>query len=162
MRSTVARGRWAAAVLVAGLATALAGCVPEEPMPVPGSTSAPSASAAPSPTATPEPEFDPQGTAEDNLAFFNKVNKDLVRADGSLDGRSFIDNLVDAGFAKASMEVTPDRTSINVDADQVQFSVRINGTCLIGQYGGGKYNGVAADLLGTGKCLIGTTRPIDW
>jgi len=60
------------------------------------------------------------------------------------------------------MEVTADRTTVNVDADQLQFAVRVNGTCLIGQYGGGTYNSVAASLLDTGKCLIGATRPIDW
>jgi hypothetical protein len=161
MRGTVARGTaWAATALVAGLALALTGCVSQAPMPVPSST--PTVSAEPTPTTPPEPELDLQGTAADNLEYFDKVNTELVAAGGSLDGRSFIDNLVAAGFAKSSMEVTPDRTSINAQADQVQFSVRLNGTCLIGQYGGGTYNGVAASILADGKCLIGTTRPIDW
>jgi hypothetical protein len=131
-------------------------------MPVPSETAAPTASSTPEPTTPPEPQLDPQGTATDNLPYFDKVNMALVEQGGSLDGRSFIDNLVAAGFAKSAMEVTPDRTSINAQADQIQFSVRVNGTCLIGQYGGGAYNGVAAAILADGKCLIGTTRPIDW
>ena len=48
------------------------------------------------------------------------------------------------------------------EADQIMFSVRLNGTCLIGQYGGGRYNGTAQPLLSTGTCLVGATRPIDW
>ena len=56
---------------------------------------------------------------------------------GGRDGRSFIDGLVAAGYSKEPMEVTPDRTSINAQADNYQFSVRLNGTCLVGQYGGG-------------------------
>ncbi|HWM34251.1 MAG TPA: hypothetical protein VNR36_08450 [Pseudolysinimonas sp.] len=148
--------------IIAAVAFGLTACTPEPPMPVPSETADPSASATPEPTVAPEPELDPQGTAVDNLAYFDKVNRALITQGGSLDGRSFIDNLVQAGFSKPTMEVTPDRTSINAQADQIQFSVRINGTCLIGQYGNGKYNGVAADLLSDGKCLVGTTRPIDW
>jgi hypothetical protein len=60
------------------------------------------------------------------------------------------------------MEVTPDRTSINAQADNIQFSVRLNGTCLVGQFGGAGYASYAGPLLADGRCLIGTTRPIDW
>jgi hypothetical protein len=140
----------------------LTACVPQTPMPVPSDTPEPGASSTAEPTAPPEPELDPQGSAADNLPYFDEVNTALVALGGSLDGRSFIDNLVTAGFAKSAMEVTPDRTSINAQADQIQFSVRMNGTCLIGQYGGGTYNGVATQILADGKCLIGATRPIDW
>lgn len=129
-------------------------------MPVP--TEEPQSSSAPSGEPTPSRELDLEGTAKDNLPYFNDVNHALIDSGASLDGRAFIDNLVDAGFPKEAMEVTPDRTSINAQADQVQFSVRINGTCLIGQYGDGVYNGIYGDLLADGKCLIGTTRPIDW
>jgi len=147
------------AIVSAGLMIALAGCVT--------GTATPSASptvATPGATAEPEPsrELDLAGTAEDNLLYFSDTNKALIRAGGSLDGRAFIDNLVAAGFPKAAMEVTPDRTSINAEVDQLQFSVRLNGTCLIGQYGGGRYNTSATTLLADGKCLIGETRDIDW
>jgi hypothetical protein len=155
---------WAAGTIVLLAALGLTGCVPEAAAPEPTETAVdtPEPSGTPTPTPEPEPVLDLQGTAKDNLRFFNTVNKALVAQGGSLDGRSFIDNLVDAGFSKSTMEVTPDRTTVNVEADQVQFSVRLNGSCLIGQYGGGKYNGVAAEILATGTCLIGSTRPIDW
>jgi hypothetical protein len=150
---------WGTAAFGVGLAIALAGCVPTAPMPAP--TDGPPESGAPSaPPAS--RELNLQGTAAENLAYFNDVNRAWIKGGGATDGRSLIDNLVDSGFPKEAMEVTPDRTTVNAQADQVQYSVRINGTCLVGQYGGGSYNGTAQPLLASGKCLIGTTRPIDW
>jgi hypothetical protein len=140
---------------------ALAGCVPGEPTPVP--TQAGTEQPAPSASPTPEShELNLEGTAGENLPYFNDVNRAWIKGGGATDGRSLIDNLVKAGFPKAAMEVTPDRTTVGAEADQIMFSVRMNGTCLIGQVGGGKYHGAAADLLATGSCLIGKTRPIDW
>lgn len=146
--------------MAAALAFTLSACGPVVPAPVPsGSTSSPSASPTPPPLSR---ELNLDGTARENLPYFNDVNKAWIREGGATDGRSLIDNLVASGFPKDAMEVTPDRTSINAQADQVQFSVRINGTCLVGQYGGGRYNGSAQALLADGRCLIGVTRPIDW
>jgi hypothetical protein len=155
------RGAWGVAILTAGLAVALAGCVPQSVKPE--NTTVPSPSASPGATGAPaEPMLIPEGTATDNLPYFDLVNNKLVTAGGPFDGRSWIDNLVTAGFSKSAMEVTPDRTTVNAEADQLQFSVRINGTCLIGQYGAGVYNSGAFPLLATGTCLVGATRPIDW
>lgn len=135
----------------------LAGCV-EAPAPTP----TPTTTATVEPTAPPEPEIDLDGSADDNREFFDLVNSDLIAAGGALDGRAFIDNLVAAGYPKADMEVTNDRTAINGPADNIQFSVRLNGTCLIGQYGNIGYASTTAELLSTGHCLVGATRPIDW
>jgi hypothetical protein len=121
----------------------------------------PSGSGDPSATAAPR-ILDLGGTAGSNQPYFDDTNNALIALGGSLDGRAFIDNLVTAGFPKAAMEVTADRTTVNAQADQVQFSVRVNGACLIGQYGGGTYNSSVAPQLADGRCLIGTTRPIDW
>lgn len=159
------RGRgtaWGIALAGAALAVALSGCIAGEPTPVPTDETSSSAQPSASPTPTAPPVLDLDGTAEDNLAYFKEVNKAYIKAGGATDGRSLIDNLVEAGFPKQAMEVTPDRTTVNAEADQIQFSVRINGTCLIGQYGGGRFNATAQPLLSTGKCLIGVTRPIDW
>jgi hypothetical protein len=60
------------------------------------------------------------------------------------------------------MEVTPDVTVGSEAAETIQFSVRANGSCLIGQTGAAGYNALAAPLLGTGKCLVGKTRTIDF
>ncbi len=127
-------------------------------MPTPTPTSAPSSA----PSGPAAPEIDLDGSAVDNLPYFDQVNTALIAAGGALDGRAFIDNLVAAGYPKTDMEVTPDRTAINGVADNIQFSVRLNGTCLIGQYGNIGYASTTVDLLSTGRCLVGATRPIDW
>jgi hypothetical protein len=141
--------------VVAALVVALAGCVPK---PAPTPTPKPSSSS----TGAPKPTLNLQGTASDNLAYFNYVNKNFIDDGGDLSGRPFIDNLVKAGFPKVDMEVTPDRTTVNLAADNISFSVRLGKTCLIGQYGNTGYASTAQKLLSTGRCLIGTTRKIDW
>ena len=156
MPSRIARASVVVVLAVVGALT-LAGCIGEpEPMPTPtGTTSA-------GPSTPPEPEIDLEGTATQNLAYFNQVNNALIAAGGELDGRAFIDGLVNAGYPKTDMEVTSDRTAIDGAADNIQFSIRLNGTCLIGQYGNIGYASTTAELLSTGRCLVGVTRPIDW
>lgn len=77
-------------------------------------------------------------------------------------GRAVVDALVAAGFSKADMQVTPDETAIGLDADNIQFSVRIDESCIVGQLGNVGYRSVVLPLLSTGDCLVGKTRPITW
>ena len=102
--------------------------------------------------------------ASDNLAYFDSVNVAVIAADASAGGRAFIDALVAAGFEKSQMEVTADRTTVDLPADSVQFAVLFEGDCLIGQYGpaSGGYHSAVGPALGTGGCLVGETRHIDW
>lgn len=152
------RNRIVGAGVIAALAVlVLAGCV-DAPVDEPEPTTAPTTG----PVEPEEPELDLEGTADDNLAYFDTVNLALVGAGGTLDGRAFIDSLVTAGFPKTDMEVTSDVTAINGAADNIQFAVRINGGCLIGQYGNVGYASTTAPLLATGRCLVGQTRLIDW
>lgn len=154
MRCVETLQRAALPVAVAALVVAaLAGCVP---------TPTPTPTAKPSSSATSTPTLDLQGTAQQNLAYFDYVNTTFIDEGGDLSGRPFIDNLVKAGFPKSDMEVTPDRTTVNLAADNISFSVRLGNTCLIGQYGNTGYASTAQKLLSTGRCLIGTTRTIDW
>lgn len=151
-------------VLLAGsLAGSLIGCVSATPVPA---TTAPTASSTPSATSTPagEPALVPGGTAEQNLPFFDKVNRATLAANPAAKGRDFIDALVAAGFDKSAMQLTVDTTTIGLAANSVQFSVRLDGGCLIGQNGAdaGGYNSMTAPPLATGGCLIGQTRAIDW
>ncbi|MFU8947000.1 DUF6993 domain-containing protein [Mycetocola zhadangensis] len=150
---------------IAGMAVTgavLTGCsTPQE-----ANTPAPSApTQTESPAAEPEtPVLVPSGSAEDNLPFFDLVNSQTLAANPAADGRAFIDGLVAAGFDKAAMEVTLDTTTIGNAADSIQFSVRWGESCLIGQNGAGVsgYHSTVGKVLGTGTCLIGKTRPIDW
>jgi hypothetical protein len=154
MRSGLVRG---GLIAVAVLALSLTGCV-DAPEPTPTPTTTSTAGAGPEP----DPEIDLEGSASDNRPFFNMVNRALIEEGGKLNGRAFIDNLIAAGYPKEALEVTNDRTAINIAADNIQFSVRLNGTCLIGQYGNVGYHSTTATLLNSGTCLVGNTRPIDW
>jgi hypothetical protein len=106
----------------------------------------------------------PDGSAEDNLPFFDSVNQQTLTANAAADGRTFVDGLVAAGFDKAAMELTSDSTTLGQAADSIVFSVRWGEECLIGQNGSavGGYHSTVQAVLGTGKCLIGETRPVDW
>jgi len=163
LRIRRSRAAVAAAASAAGLALvlALAACTAA---PDPGPTARPTST--PSGTATPTPEPDPvlvpTGDAEANLPYFDLVNKRLLDTVPTPNGQQLVENLVAAGFAKADMEVTPDTTVGSEAASTIQFSVRANGSCLIGQTGAAGYNALAAPLLGTGKCLVGKTRAIDF
>lgn len=140
-------------VVAAAMAAALAGCVP---------SAAPTATPKPSSSGAAKPTLDLNGTALQNKAYFDYVNKKFIDQGGDLSGRPIIDNLVKAGFPKVDMELTPDRTTVNLAADNVSFSVRLGKTCLIGQYGNTGYASTVQKLLSTSKCLVGTTRKIDW
>nr|WP_246081331.1 hypothetical protein [Homoserinimonas aerilata] len=147
----------AAVLLCAGL---LAGCTPAAE-PAPTGTPKPSASIEAS-VAPPPPELVVDGTASDNLPFFVATVDEHLDAGGSGDGRSFIDALVAAGFDKSAMQVTPDATPTGGAVDSVLFSVSFGADCIIGQWGPGGFSHSVAPALGTGACLVGTTRAIDW
>jgi hypothetical protein len=155
---------------VVTLAAVVSGCTsPGSAEPAPASTSTAEASPTPSDEPTelaetprPEPTLDTNGSALQNLDYFDAVNERLLAEQESPDGRAFIDNLIAAGFDREAMEVTPDRTAVDLAADNIQFSVRIGEECLIGQFGNTGYVSVVGDALSTGKCLVGKTRPIDW
>jgi hypothetical protein len=102
------------------------------------------------------------GGPAENLPYFDQVNKALIAKGGKLDGRAFIDNLVAAGYPKTAMEVTPDTTTVNLQADNIEFSVLLGRTCLVGEYGNIGYASTAQKVFSTGRCLAGKTRNIDW
>ena len=158
-RSSAARAALAGLTLAGVLA--LAGCGPTTPTPVPTQTGA-SATPGPTSTAPAVPELVEGGTAEENKPYFDKVNQAFFATNGKGTGQLIIDNLVDAGFRKQDMEVTADRTAIDLEADSIVFSVRVGGECLIGDLRVSFYASTVAPLLGTGSCLVGATRAIDW
>jgi len=155
---------------VAAVATAaivglvLAGCVAGEPAPVASPTSA-SATPSATPTERPvvAPSFLPGGTALANKAYFDYVNTGLLNDNPNAGGQAIIDNLIDAGFDVATMQVTPDKTAVmRIDADSIQFSVLTSDQCLIGQTSPRGYHSIIGPEVSEGICLSGKTRPIDW
>ncbi|PFG31128.1 DUF6993 domain-containing protein [Paramicrobacterium agarici] len=148
-----------AALLVAFV---LAGCGSAEPSPAPSTATGPAPSQTSTESLSPSPTFDPDGTAADNLAYFDSVNEAVLAENPDAMGMDFINALVDAGFDKAAMEVTEDYSTVGNRAESIQFSVRWNDACLIGQNGEsvGGYHSTIMDVLGSGTCLVGTTREI--
>lgn len=154
-----------AILLVAALAAGLAGCAPDRdatvPMPLPTTPS--SNTAAPTNEPDPDPTLLPGGTALANRAYFDFVNNRLLAVNSNPAGQAIIDNLVAAGFDKAFMQVTPDKTAVlRGPADAIEFSVRLHDDCLVGEFAGGAYRSIIGPVVSDGGCLIGTTRPIDW
>lgn len=150
------------ALLLSATALLLVGCS-ASPEPTPRPTASASASATPEPTAPPLPVLDPAGGAAGNQAYFDFLNERLLGQNAAADGRSFIDALAAGGFDKSRMELTPDRTAVDLQADSIQFSVRFDDGCLVGQSGPATgYLSQVRAVLSTGRCLIGETRPIDW
>ena len=144
-----------AATGAAVLAGLLVACGSQAPMPTPtASASSPS----PAPTSVRNelnPQFRPGGSAAANQQFFDATNQALQSAAGKSDGVTIVNTQVAAGFNKADMEVT-------FEADSIIVSVRTGEECLLGQFAPAYYAGTIAPVLGTGKCLVGWQRTIDW
>ena len=148
------------ALVLGGLAVCLSGCTsPSAPDPVVSS----SAAEAPAPAESAAPvAFVPGGTTEQNLPVFEQTLRAAAEPDPEVSGSSVVDALVAAGFSRETMQLTADETSVGLDADSVQVSVKLGESCLIGQYGpkSGGVRAVIAAPIATGACLVGRTVPI--
>lgn len=124
----------------------------------------PSDGATSSPTAPPQPVYLTGGSAEDNRPVFDATNQQYFIQAGNVipEGKGVVDNLVSVGFDKSAMQITPDRTAIDLPVDSLVFSVLLGEECLIGQFSALGYSTIIAPRLTTGSCLIGLTRAIDW
>ncbi|MFZ7088206.1 DUF6993 domain-containing protein [Curtobacterium sp. RRHDQ10] len=118
------------------------------------SSSVPSSEAATTASATPAPEVAAARTK------FDATNQATATANADAGDTAIVAALVAAGFDVHAMQITPDTTSIGRRADAIQVSVLVGSTCLLGQFRGATYVGDTAPVLGTGKCLIGTTQAI--
>lgn len=127
------------------------------------------APASPEPSASTEAPTEPAvlipgGSAEENLPFFDQVNRATLAANPEALGREIIDGLVAAGFDKSTMQVGSDTTTLGRPVDALEFAVRWGDQCLLGQNGPtvGGYHSTVSPALNSGGCLVGSTRPIDW
>lgn len=154
---------WAACLVVSLGLTGCAGS-PATPTPTPTLTAPAISGGTAAPAAPAAPELVPNGTAGDNQPYFDAVIAAAIAAEANPGGRGYIDALTAAGFDRSQMEVTADTTTQGEPADSLQFSVRFNGECIIGQNGpsSGGYHSMVAAILGSGTCLVGATRQIDW
>lgn len=146
------------------MALGLGGCT-TGPAPEPTGPSAGPTSPAPTETAQAPPELVPNGSATDNLPYFEHIVREVWATPERSQGRAYIDALVEAGFHKRDMQVTRDRTTLGDAADSILFSVAWDAEeCLIGQVGPSTGEPVVAVMaqISFGRCLIGETRPINW
>jgi hypothetical protein len=146
---------------VAVLVVVLAGCV-QKPTPIVTRTPVPTPSGSAGAAAI--PTYNPTGTAQDNLEYFDKVGHALLdnNPTANAQGETIVNWFVAHGFNKSNMEVTPDKTSIGLAAWNIEFSVKFGNSCLLGQAGNVGFQSSVLPVLATGKCLIGQTRTIDW
>ncbi|NRD07750.1 DUF6993 domain-containing protein [Rathayibacter agropyri] len=145
------------ALVACALAAVLSGCT--EPAPrAPVATHTGSEGASPTPAV-----YVPGGTAEQNLPVFDQVLRAVAEPDPQVPGATVVQALTSAGFSREAMQVTADETSVGLDADSVQVSVRLGDSCLLGQYGpkSGGVHAVVAAPIATGACLVGRTVPLD-
>ncbi|MBT2485837.1 hypothetical protein J7E28_14105 [Microbacterium sp. ISL-108] len=142
---------------------ALTGCISA---PAPSATPSVSASGAASPgTESAPPTLVPSGSASENLAVFTAVAEEVWSSEDRGSGRAYVDALTAAGFERTAMQVTQDQSTVGNPAESLQFSVRWGeDECLIGQVGPstGEVVTVVMPQLAEGRCLVGSTRPIDW
>ena len=150
-----------AATLAVVLTAGLASCAPGDREATPDASETPVAPL-PTPSGEAQAAFDPDANATVNKPLFDAINKAVIEKSGSRTGKKFTVALAAAGFPLDRMELTPDRTAVDLAADSVIFSVQIGEECLIGQYGVKGYDSTIAPMLGSSKCLIGVTRKIDW
>lgn len=110
--------------------------------------------------------YDPAGGAVGNQAFFARIAQEYAASDVELNGETMVNAFAAAGFNKEDMQVSFDKTQINLDTDAMFLAVRFEQECLIAQVGRAKRDYVTnlAPALGADKtkCLIGKTREIDW
>lgn len=153
------------ALLLAGCAAAESPSSPSEPATSASPAVSASADAAPTEAPVADAALVPDGDAAANLPFFRATVESVWAGESRTSGRAYIDALTSAGFGeKTAMQVAPDSTKIGNQAESIQFSVLWKGSCLVGQVGpatGDPITAVSAVLPGD-KCLVGTTRAIDW
>lgn len=104
------------------------------------------------------PQFVPDGTAEQNRAFFDYVVSRHIVDGGGLGRADFIGVLTGAGWVAELIEATADATPLGNAADAVTFAVQAGEECLVGQWNG-EYSSVIAPRLASGTCLVGTAHP---
>jgi len=107
------------------------------------------------------PEFVVGGSAEENLPYIDYVLTSAGAGTGLFGSLDAVSVLEDAGFDRANMEVTSDRTSLELAAESITIAVVIGGECALGQWSSSWYASSVTPLLGSGTCLLGDTLSLD-
>lgn len=118
----------------------------------------------PTPTAPPSPSseepIDPD-SPEGRQIEFDSALEDAWDENSPVDRDRYIEALVDAGFDKEQMQATSETDSLGGGVAQIEISVHLGDTCIVGQAGEEGTHSVLAPPLQNGECLVGITPPID-
>jgi hypothetical protein len=112
------------------------------------------------------PQFFADGTAEENLPYFDETLRTFSIGSAPVAGQPISLALFDAGFDRATVQVSFDESKTQLVADHIFVSARFGDDCLIGQVVSADRTFVTSVQPAIGPeqdiCLIGETRPIDW
>lgn len=149
---------WAALALVAGFA--VTGCQPvtDDPSPSPASDLVTEQ--------TPDPAFIPErvpgGSARENQPHIDYVLTQAIEAQRpDVAGLDLVKLLVEAGYSREDMELTPDASLIELPADSIALAIRFGEECLITQWGSDWYASAVEPVLASDTCLLGETISLD-
>lgn len=151
--------------LVFAVGISLAACAENRndvvPAPIPTVNESASPDAGPSAEPKPDPTMSAGASALENFQYFNFINERLLAVNTNPSDVAIVSNLEKAGFVKADIEVTPDKTSeLRRPSDSIEVTVRIGADCLIGQYTSSGYFSIVGPVLNGNKCLVGKTERI--
>jgi hypothetical protein len=108
------------------------------------------------------PERVPGGSARENQPHIDYVLSLAIEA-GRPDvrGVELVAALVEAGYSREDMELTPDASLIELPADSTALTVRFGEECLITQWGSDWYASAVEPVLASDTCLLGETVSLD-
>ena len=107
------------------------------------------------------PELVDGGSAADNLPYIDFVLVSAGAGTGLFGSLDAVAVLEEAGFSTDQLEVTSDRTALELAAESVTTAVVIDGECAMGQWSSEWYVSSVTPLLGAGTCLLGDTLSLD-
>jgi hypothetical protein len=137
----------------------LAGCQAaesEQPQPPP-----PPPTIATEPAGDETPTYVEGGSAEDNLPYITWILGEAGAGVGLFGSLDAVAALEEAGFERSALEVTSDRTALELAAESITVSVLIQGDCAVAQWSSDWLVSSVQPLLGSGTCLLGDTLSLD-
>jgi hypothetical protein len=76
-------------------------------------------------------------------------------------GRAFGAALAAAGFDPGTVQFTDEETAVGLQASGIEFSVLVDGTCIVGQWGAELgYTSAMVPPLASGSCLVGAVSSL--
>ena len=108
------------------------------------------------------PERVPGGSARENQPHIDYVlSLAIEAARPDVRGVELVAALVEAGYSREDMELTPDASLIELPADSTALTVRFGEECLITQWGSDWYASAVEPVLASDTCLLGETVSLD-